>query len=394
MTASKIFRPAGGGATTAPKTGRLKEVENFGANPGSLRMLAYAPKGLPRGAPLVVVLHGCTQTAEGYDAHAGWTALADELGFAVLYPEQRKANNPNGCFNWFLLADSARGLGETRSIREMVAAMGERHKTDPARVFVTGLSAGGAMTAALLKDYPEVFSAGAVIAGLPCGVAANVQEAFQAMSHPRDRTAEDLGDAVRAGSPHLGPWPRVSIWQGAADKTVAPKNADDLVKQWTNVHGVKPTQFREDQLGGHRRRVWSADGRHVVESVLIAGMGHGTPLDGRRGERPGPFMLDVGLSSTRAIAAFFGLQAPADIEILPRERADSRDHAHRQREEQTAAPEVAAFASGRTREKATDRNPRPGPDGPDRAGARAKRIGKIDIGAVINRALKAAGLMK
>lgn len=340
MTADRTSSTAKRGRPSAGHT-PLEEVAEFGANPGALRMLAYAPAGLKAGSPLVVVLHGCTQTAAGYDAHAGWTALADELGFAVLYPEQTSANNPRVCFNWFLLADSARGLGETRSIREMVDAMIQRHKIDRGRIFVTGLSAGGAMTAALLKDYPEVFAAGAVIAGLPCGVAANVQEAYQAMTRPAERSAEELGDSVRTGSPHIGPWPRVAIWHGTADKTVAPKNADELAKQWVDVHDGDLGAFREDRLDGQLRRVWAADGRDVIEQIMIEGMGHGAPLDRRLGETPGPFMLDAGVSSTRRIAAFFGLGGAEDEpRPVPRPRA-ARPRADAPGRDAAQAPQAA-----------------------------------------------------
>ncbi|QZN98685.1 extracellular catalytic domain type 1 short-chain-length polyhydroxyalkanoate depolymerase [Chenggangzhangella methanolivorans] len=188
----------------AKRRKRLTEIESFGADPGALRMLAYAPANLAPGAALVVVLHGCTQSAEDYDAQSGWSALADELGFALLYPEQRRANNPAGCFNWFLAADSARGLGEARSIREMVETMIALRGLDRGRIYVTGLSAGGAMAANLLAGYPDVFSAGALIAGLPCGAAANVTEAFGAMSQPAARTDAELGDAVRPARPMRG----------------------------------------------------------------------------------------------------------------------------------------------------------------------------------------------
>ena len=114
-------------------------------NPGALRMLAFVPPGLAPGAPLVVVLHGCTQTAAGYDAAAGWSALATAHGFALLFPEQVRGNNANGCFNWFETGDSRRGGGEAASIAHAVAAAVAQHRLDPARVFITGLSAGGAM---------------------------------------------------------------------------------------------------------------------------------------------------------------------------------------------------------------------------------------------------------
>ncbi|RVD47672.1 PHB depolymerase family esterase, partial [Mesorhizobium sp. M7A.F.Ca.ET.027.03.2.1] len=112
------------------------------------------PADLPDGAPLVVVLHGCTQNAAGYDRHSGWSQLADEGGFALLYPEQQRANNPNLCFNWFLPADTARDRGEVFSIRQMIETMVVAHGLDRKQIFVTGLSAGGAMAAAMIATYP------------------------------------------------------------------------------------------------------------------------------------------------------------------------------------------------------------------------------------------------
>lgn len=102
--------------------GRLSDMEDFGSNPGALRARYYIPKDLrgshrSRHAPLVVILHGCTQNADVYDHGSGWSQLADELGFALLFPEQRRANNSNRCFNWFAPGDSARDAGEPLSIR-------------------------------------------------------------------------------------------------------------------------------------------------------------------------------------------------------------------------------------------------------------------------------------
>lgn len=356
-------RPAPGG--NARRSNRLTEIDRFGADPGALRMLTYAPKDLAPGSPLVVVLHGCSQTAEGYDAHSGWSALADELGFALLYPEQRRGNNLAGCFNWFHPADTARGLGEARSIREMIETLVAKRRLDRGRIFVTGLSAGGAMTAHLLAAYPEVFSAGAVIAGLPCGAAANVKEAFEVMARPAALGDAELGDAVRAGAPYEGPWPRVSIWQGLADHTVSPKNADLLVRQWVDVHGAEAAPALDERDGRRRRRVWRFEGRDVVEAQTIEGLGHGTPLDGSRGERPGPFMLDVGVSSTREIAAFFGLGTSGGDLRPPRPAAPASSANDREQ----AAVEDAMHGSG---------------DAP----------GGADIAAVITKALRAAGLMR
>ena len=106
----------------------------------------------------------------------------------------------------------------------MVEKMIVDHGIDRRRVFVTGLSAGGAMTSVMLATYPEVFAAGAIIAGLPYGTATNVKEAFESMGQVRARSAREWGDLMRAASPHKGPWPRVSVWHGGADPVVKPKN--------------------------------------------------------------------------------------------------------------------------------------------------------------------------
>src|SRR5690349_17222082 len=129
---------------------RLREVRDFGSNPGNLRMFGYRPSTLADNPALVVVLHGCTQTAAGYDLGAGWSTLADRYGFALLLPEQRRSNNPNGCFNWFQPGHSRRGQGEPLSIRQMIEKSVLDYGIDRRRIFVTGLSAGGAMASIML----------------------------------------------------------------------------------------------------------------------------------------------------------------------------------------------------------------------------------------------------
>ncbi len=105
-------------ATSAPS--HLTELTGFGSNPGALRMFTYVPKNVSAAPALVVVLHGCTQTAAGYDLGAGWSTLAERYGFVLLLPEQTQANNPKTCFNWFLPGDTARDRGEALSIRQMI----------------------------------------------------------------------------------------------------------------------------------------------------------------------------------------------------------------------------------------------------------------------------------
>lgn len=349
-------------------SGRLKPLAGFGANPGALRMLAYAPPGLPRGAPLVVTLHGCQQTAVGYAEGAGWLDLAQRLGFAVVAPEQVQANNPQLCFNWFEPGDTRRGEGEAASIRAMVAHAATLFGTDPVRIFVTGLSAGGAMTAVLLATYPDVFAAGAVVAGLPYGAAANVQEAFAAMFQGRSRPPREWGDLVRGASRHAGPWPRVSIWHGEADTTVRPGAAEQLARQWSEVHGLSGAPASVSTPSGRPYFAWrSKAGEPVVEMHLLPGLGHGTPLSTTGAEglgEAGPFLIEAGVSSSLEIARFWGLAEPAEAgaggpaPILPR---------------YVPPPHPApSFVGART----------------------AARGPTVDVGAAISNALRSAGLMK
>src|SRR5262249_25933318 len=131
---------------TSPRPAtRLRELTGFGANPGNLRMFVHAPEHLPPKAPLVVALHGCTQTVDEYDHGSGGSPLADSTGLILFYPQQQPANNPKNCFSWFLPGHVARGHGEALSIREMIEHAITTFDADRREVFVTGLSAGGAM---------------------------------------------------------------------------------------------------------------------------------------------------------------------------------------------------------------------------------------------------------
>jgi poly(hydroxyalkanoate) depolymerase family esterase len=312
----------------------LTELTGFGPNPGALRGYLYIPASLRPVAALVVVLHGCTQDAAGYDAGTGWSTLAEREGFALVLPEQGRGNNPNGCFNWFEPADIARVGGEAESIAAMVQAAVAGHGIDRNRIFVTGLSAGGAMTAVMLATYPDLFAGGAIIGGLPYGRASGVPEAL-ALMRGRSGDAAGLAASVRsAAGGHDGAWPSVSVWHGSADRTVDVANMDAIGAQWLGVHGVDPTVCEIESGSGWTRRIWrGADGRVAVEDWRVDRMGHGVPIDPSGPDRlgaAGPYMLDVGLSSTAEIARSWGLLTQAG--------AVGREPATSARPRPTAAP--------------------------------------------------------
>ncbi len=386
----------------------LLEIVGFGSNPGNLRMFGFVPSELQQSPALVVVLHGCGQNAAAYDVGAGWSMLARHYGFALLMPEQQPSNNGNGCFNWFNPEDSARGAGEACSIRQMIARMVRDHHVDKRRIFVTGLSAGGAMTSVMLATYPDVFAAGAVIAGLPYGVASNLREALSGMLKSSARPPRELGNLVRKASRHGGPWPRVSVWHGSADRTVNPGNAEEILKQWLDVHGLPPAPMSEATVDGYPRQVWwNAQGETVIESYSITDMSHGVPLgladDERRYGTQGAFLIEAGISSSYHIANFFGLtewirQARAPKEspsarLIPRVSPISAPNAKasqaeiERREAAPAAPAESVLCS-----VTTALSPRShGLSEPPRK--QRKRRRRNGVGALITRALTAAGLM-
>jgi poly(hydroxyalkanoate) depolymerase family esterase len=371
----------------------LVEVTGFGSNPGDLRMFSFVPVSLQAPPALVVVLHGCGQTAAGYDLGAGWSTLAKRYGFALLMPEQQPSNNAQTCFNWFNPADTARGHGEACSIRQMIGRMVGDHKISERRIFVTGLSAGGAMTSVMLATYPEVFAGGAIIAGLPFGVATNVREALNGMFQSPSRPASELGDLVRNASHHKGPWPKLSVWHGSADRTVNPANANEIVKQWLDVHDLPSTPMSEATVDGYPRQIWwNADGETVVESYTITDMAHGTPLgtadnDERYGAQ-GAFLIEAGISSSFHIANFFGL---TEWIRQPREAAKTAPAAASKQVAKTIPVVAPGLPSAPDLSQVlwplatVRRRPEPPRDPRRRA---------IDVGGVITRALTAAGLMK
>ncbi|MET8544390.1 PHB depolymerase family esterase [Kitasatospora sp. NPDC004799] len=300
------------GAPTASAVG-LTQVTGFGSNPGNLAMYTYAPDGLAAGRPLVIALHGCLQSAADYHGHSGWAQFADRYGFALVYPQTNSTNNALSCFRWFDSAQSTRGRGEALSVRQMVDTAVARYGSDPGRVFVTGLSAGGGQAANLLADYPDVFAGGAVDSGLPAQCATTQGGASGCQYSGQNLSPKQWGDKVRSSYPGwTGPYPRVAIWQGTADTTVKPVNGTELRDQWTDVRGISQTASRTRDLSGGTTLSEYEDpsGRPAVQLYSIAGMAHGLAVDPGSGTgqcgATGAYYLDT-ICSSYHTALFWGL---------------------------------------------------------------------------------------
>ena len=284
------------------------------------RALVHPPAGVPSqtAVPLVCMLHGCTQDAATFAAATRMNDAADRHGFVVVYPQQELGDNAQRCWNWFMPEHQARGAGEPASIaaivRELVGTASSR-AIDPRRVFVAGLSAGGAMAAILAATYPDLFAAVAVHSGLAYRSAANVGAAFTAMA----RGSEDaigLGRAAHAAmGDHARAVPSIVV-HGSADARVAPVNADRVLQQFMTANGLaapetnhldiaRPTATSRGQVdGGHAytRRQWT-DRRGVLmhELLKIDGLGHAWS-----GGAPGGSHTDPrGPDATEAIWSFF-----------------------------------------------------------------------------------------
>jgi pimeloyl-ACP methyl ester carboxylesterase len=310
--------------------------------------------------------------------------------------------------------DISRGHGEAQSIQQMVEHAIVSFGVDPQRVFVTGLSAGGAMAAVMLATYPEIFAGGAIIAGLPYRCAGSVQQAFEAMFTEQSYSAQSLGDRVRTASRHVGPWPKISVWHGTADPIVKPSNAENIIRQWISVHGLSATPSFEELIGVHTRRVWNnANGDAMIEAVSVRGMAHGVPLAVTKDEdscgAAGAFFLEAGISSTHHIADFWRLgegiaarsrpaamvsepyQIPMDRRavVLGREAArgcPDLDQASFAANAEAASP---SFDPNLVLAKVLSGLPRP-----ELPAASARATPRVAPGPIIEAALKAAGLMR
>jgi poly(hydroxyalkanoate) depolymerase family esterase len=306
-------------ASTPPRR-RVRPARRGGA-------LVHLPAGVDRATavPLVCMLHGCTQDPQSFAAATRMNETADRHGFAVVYPRQEPDANPQRCWNWFLPEHQERGGGEAGAIATAtrgIVAGGTEQAIDARRVFVAGLSSGGAMAAILAFTDPDLFAAVAVHSGLAYRSAASMPAAFTAMA----RGGEDptlLGPAAHAAmGDRARPVPGMVI-HGDADPTVACVNGDQLLRQLMHAnrlaapdgpghHPDRPSERSRGSVdGGHAytRSRWShADGTVVHERLIVHGMGHAWS----GGLAGGSFTDPQGPDATEAIWRFFSAAVPRD----------------------------------------------------------------------------------
>ena len=288
------------GLMTAVTAAEFQPLELTGTNPGELTASVLYPSASPKA--LVVLLHGCNQSGVSLAHDAGWVALSKTTNTALLVPQQSLNNNNKACFNWFSPRDTEKDSGESLSVIEMIRQVNQSHAIKD--TYIVGLSAGGAMTAAILANYPNTFKGGAVIAGLAYPCADNLIKAISCMKQGPNTEGALLAKAITP-SPYFPP---ISVWTGEMDEIVHPHNATALAEQWAALHQSADKQQSSDgELSTTR---WlNSQGEVTVELNQVRGMGHGIAIDSTSGleEQAAPFVVDKGVSTARAIARFWKL---------------------------------------------------------------------------------------
>jgi poly(hydroxyalkanoate) depolymerase family esterase len=273
----------------------------------------YVPHGHEgRALPLVVMLHGCTQNPDDFAAGTGMNELADEQGFFVLYPAQSAEANAHGCWNWFEQTHQQRDAGEPALLAAMTQSVIAAHGIDAGRVYVAGMSAGGAMADVLAAAYPDIFAAVGVHSGVPCGSAASVAEAFAVMG-----SGETEAQATPAGAADGRTPVPIIVFHGDQDRTVHPRNGERMIAATlerasaTNGQGGAAARARVERGVSERGREYTRtvhedhDGSPLAEHWLVHGSGHAWS-----GGRPEGSYTDVqGPDATREMLRFFFAQS-------------------------------------------------------------------------------------
>jgi poly(hydroxyalkanoate) depolymerase family esterase len=284
-------------ATAALPAGAKFEIHDFANEAGSRRYKLYVPSRYKGEAlPLVVMLHGCTQSPDDFAAGTRMNECAEEQGLLVAYPAQPKSANPSKCWNWFEGSEQRRGHGEPSLIAGITHRIMRDFPVETGRVYVAGLSAGGAAAAIMGATYPDLYAAIGVHSGLACGAARDVPTAFAAMRN---------GSGPATGSAHVSKTTVPTIvFHGDDDKTVNPVNGDQVIAQAKVTMHLKTTVARGRAAGGMSflRTIQTDDtGRSMLEQWVLQGGGHAWS----GGSPAGSYTDPRGPDATREIVRFF-----------------------------------------------------------------------------------------
>ncbi|MGK2961666.1 MAG: extracellular catalytic domain type 1 short-chain-length polyhydroxyalkanoate depolymerase [Gemmatimonadaceae bacterium] len=231
---------------------------------GSRRYKLYVPAASSGERRLLVMLHGCTQDPDDLARGTRMNEVAGAQGFVVLYPEQPVTANPLKCWNWFAAANQKRGEGEPAILAAMIRKVASDQKIDPSKVYIAGISAGGAMTAIMGATYPEMFAALGIHSGIAYGLVTQMSDAIIAMRRPRADTVA-LGElVVTAMAERRKPMP-VQIFQGRLDQSVNVENANLLAGQWKHSNGGRHVHVKIVDELAHAWSGGSAAGTYTDE---------------------------------------------------------------------------------------------------------------------------------
>lgn len=303
----------------AQSSDSLFQISNFGSNPGNLKMFNYLNKKYNKNEPepIVVVLHGCGQNANDVAELTGWNKLADLNNFIVLYPQQKFSNNSNLCFNWFKSKDIDKGKGECESIYQMIQYLSENYNIDKNKIYITGLSAGAAMSMALLATHPQTFSAGAIFAGTAYRIANNPVTAMNVMIGNRNISNFELAHkVVMQNVEYKGKYPKLIIYQGLSDPIVNRKNAGFIISQWSTLNKMDtiPDKIEinfKNIKDITRFEFQNSDSIPEIIYYEINNLGHRLLVkpgqNNDEGGKTGMFGLNIGFHSTYQTALDFGL---------------------------------------------------------------------------------------
>lgn len=292
-------------AEASPGAGRFV-TGSYTNGAGTRGYKLYIPSGSTgEPLPLLVMLHGCTQSADDFAAGTHMNELAESGEFLVVYPEQAQNANISKCWNWFQAGDQQRDRGEPSIIAGITRQVSETHPVDKGRIYVAGMSAGGAMAVIMAATYPDLYAAVGVHSGLAYGAAHDMASAFNAMRQGGSDIARVFPRAVEAeGAVDLaGPVPTI-VFHGDRDGTVHQRNGEQVLHQWTGgAMGAPKAKVRRGQeSGGHAytRSVYeSADGEPVAERWLVHGAGHAWSGGSPRGSYTDPQGPDASAEMVR-----------------------------------------------------------------------------------------------